>query len=206
MRRVALVTVVFAISCSRITDAATPTVEPTPPPRPAQIDKNSALILIRTTLVALQQANQTANYSVLHAISAPGFQNMNSPEKLSQIFANLRNKGFDLSGVVVLEPQLTVLPEVYENGVMRMAGFFPSVPMQVYFDLQFIPVQGQWRLIAIGVNIGSPISAAPITDVRPAQPVTDSPRPAPTQSPKSTAAPSVDLGKAKQTPTASRSP
>src|SRR5262249_62282186 len=136
----------------------------TPPPRQVQIDKNSVMILIRTTLIALQQANQTGNYSVLRGLTHPDFQSANSAEKLAQIFANLRAKNFDLSGVVVLEPQLTVVPEVYENGVMRMAGFFPSVPLQVYFELQFIPVQGVWKLLAIGVNVGSPISAAPILE------------------------------------------
>ena len=186
-----------------------------PPPQPIQIDRNSALILIRTTLVAVQQANQTSNYSVLYGISSPGFQNTNSPERLAQIFANVRGKGFDLSGVVVLEPQLTIAPEVYENGVMRMAGFFPSVPLQVYFDLLFIPVQGQWKLIGIAVNVGSPISAPPIPEARPvqaaseaprpaqsAQTVTESPRPAPTQSAAGqAAAPAVDTGKPKPTPT-----
>ena len=148
----------LAISYSRIADAAESTAEP---PRPFSIDKNSALILIRTTLVAVQQANQTGNYSVLYSMSAPGFQSVNSPERLSQIFATLRAKNFDLSGVVVLEPQLLVMPEIYSNGVMRMAGFFPSVPMQVYFDVQFIPVQGQWRLVAISVDVGNSTPAAP---------------------------------------------
>ena len=177
---------------------APPGVAATPPPQPAQIDRNSTLILIRTTLVALQQANQTSDYSVLYRISSPEFQNANSPERLGQIFANMRGKGFDLSGVVVLEPQLTVLPEVYENGVMRMAGFFPSVPMQVYFDLQFMPVQGVWRLLAIGVNVGSPISGAPVTNVRPAQKVTESPP----QSPTPKTAPVVETdGRPKPSPT-----
>ncbi|HLW34639.1 MAG TPA: hypothetical protein VKS98_03180 [Chthoniobacterales bacterium] len=143
---------------------------PTPPPQPAQIDRNTALILIRTTLVALQQANQTGNYSVLHAISAPGFQNANTPERLAQIFSGLRAKNFDLSGVVVLEPQLSVMPEVYQNGVMRMAGFFPSVPIQVYFDLQFIPAQGQWKLLALAVNV-APVGGAPSLEAPPAQPL-----------------------------------
>ena len=141
------------------TSSRPPAESPTPPPKPAPIDRNGVLILIRTTLIALQQANQTGNYAVLYGISAPGFQSVNSPERLSQIFANLRAKNFDLSGVVVLEPQLTVLPVLYSNGVMRMAGFFPSAPMQVSFELQFIAVQGQWRLLGIGVDVGSAIPA-----------------------------------------------
>lgn len=176
-----------------------------PPPQPAQIDRNTVLILIRTTLVALQQANQTGNYSVLYAISAPGFQSVNSPEKLSQIFANLRAKNFDLSGVVVLEPQLSVLPEVYQNGVMRMAGFFPSVPIQVYFELQFIPVQGQWKLLAIAVNVAPPVGSAPPADARPAQPANQQSKPSAPPRSDSKATPAVDVGvnKPKQSPTTS---
>ncbi|HYR23881.1 MAG TPA: hypothetical protein VEP30_13275 [Chthoniobacterales bacterium] len=197
VRSVAVVTAVFAITCSRITDAATPTAEPTPPPRPVQIDKNSVLILIRTTLVAVQQANQTGNYSVLYSISAPGFQSVNSPDRLSQIFANLRAKNFDLSGVVVLEPQLLVMPEMYSNGVMRMAGFFPSVPLQVLFDLQFIPVAGQWRLVAISVDVGTSTPAAP--SVATSQPTA--------VKPAATPSPSVELNiKPKPSATASATP
>lgn len=147
---------------------ASPGPAATPPPRPLNIDKNSALILIRTTLVALQQANQTGSYNVLYGISAPGFQSVNPPERLSEIFANLRAKNFDLSGVVVIEPQLTILPEIFSNGVMRMAGFFPSVPLQVYFELQFTPVQGQWRLLAISVDVGPATAPAPVTANPPA--------------------------------------
>jgi hypothetical protein len=190
--------------------AASPPPGGTATARPIDIDRNSVLILIRTTLVALQQANQTGNYSVLYGISAPGFQQLNSPEKLAQIFANLRAKGFDLSAVTVLDPQLSLLPVLYPNGVMRMSGFFPSVPLQVDFDLQFIGVQGQWRLLGISVNIVPATSMAPSVEApRPsrttsAAPSSESPSPAPMES-STPAAPSVDIGKPKPKPTESRS-
>jgi uncharacterized membrane protein len=44
---------------------------------------------------------------------------------------------------------------------MHMAGFFPSVPTQVNFDLSFAPVNGQWRLFGISVGVGSSAPAAP---------------------------------------------
>jgi hypothetical protein len=50
-------------------------------PRAAAIDRNGVLILIRTTLVAVQQANQTGNYAVLYGISAPAFQAANSARR-----------------------------------------------------------------------------------------------------------------------------
>src|SRR5262245_45459959 len=102
-------------------------------PKPAQIDRNGVLILIRTTLLALDQANKTGNYTVLRDLGAPDFQ-ANSAAQLAEIFAQQRRDNIDLSGVAVIDPQLTLLPQIESNGLMRMAGFFPSVPTQVNFE------------------------------------------------------------------------
>jgi hypothetical protein len=129
-------------------------------PKPAQIDRNGVLILIRSSLLALDQANKTGNYTVLRDIGAPGFQS-NTAARLGEIFAKLRNDNLDLSGVAVIDPQLNLLPQIEANGLMHMAGFFPSVPTQVNFDLAFAPVNGQWRLFGISVSIGQSAPAAP---------------------------------------------
>jgi hypothetical protein len=133
---------------------------PTQAPKPAQIDRNGVLILIRSSLLALDQANKTGNYTVLRDIGAPGFQS-NTAARLAEIFAKLRNDNLDLSGVAVIDPQLNLLPQIEANGLMHMAGFFPSVPTQVNFDLSFAPVNGQWRLFGISVSIGQSGPAAP---------------------------------------------
>jgi len=69
----------------------------------------------------------------------------------------------DLSGVAVLEPQLTVLPQIEANGMMRMAGFFPSVPTQVNFELVYAPVSRQRRLFGISVALrpAGPVAPPP---------------------------------------------
>src|SRR5262249_32625231 len=95
---------------------------------------------------------------------------VNNAAKLAEIFASQRNDKLDLSGVAVIDPQLTVLPEIEANGMMRMAGFFPSVPSQVNFDLLFAPVEGQWRLFGISVKVGSSGAAAPTPPTPPPAP------------------------------------
>jgi hypothetical protein len=150
---------------------------PAPAPKPAQIDRNGVLILVRSTLLALDQANKTGNYTVLRDIGAPGFQN-NSAARLGEIFAKLRNDNLDLSGVAVIDPQLSLLPQIEANGLMHMAGFFPSVPTQVNFDLAFAPVNGQWRLFAISFSIGQMAPAAPTAPETPEPPVAQQQPPA----------------------------
>lgn len=130
-------------------------------PQPAQIDRNGVLILLRSTLLALHHANVTGNYTVLRDLGAPGFQAANTAARLAEIFASQRAQNLDLSGVAVLEPQLTVLPRIEANGMMRMAGFYPSVPLQVNFELLFAPVEGRWKLFGLGLNVGQASPAAP---------------------------------------------
>ncbi|WP_407528869.1 hypothetical protein [Methylobacterium oryzisoli] len=144
-----------------------------PAPRPAQIDRNGVLILIRSTLLALNHANETGNYTVLRDLAAPGFSTANTAARLGEIFASQRAQKLDLSGVAVLDPQLTLLPQIEANGLLHMAGFFPSVPSQVNFELLFAPVDGRWRVFGISVNVGSSTPAAPL----PAQAQPSAPQP-----------------------------
>jgi hypothetical protein len=137
-------------------------------PKPAQIDRNGVLMLVRSTLLALDHANKTGNYTVLRDIAAPGFQAGNNPSRLAEIFAKLRNDRLDLSGVAVIDPQLSLLPQIEANGLMHMAGFFPSVPAQVNFELMYAPLDGQWRLFGISVSVGQSAPAAPAPPEPPA--------------------------------------
>jgi hypothetical protein len=127
--------------------------EPTPGSKPASIDRNGTLILVRASLLALDQANKTGNYTVLRDLGAPGFQ-VNTAAKLSEIFAQLRRDNLDLSGAAVTEPQITVAPEVTANGLLHMKGFFPGTGAQINFELLYAPVDGQWRLFGVSVGLG----------------------------------------------------
>jgi len=129
-------------------------------PRPAPIDRNGVLILIRETLLALDQANKTGNYTVLRDLGSPEFQ-VNTAARLAEIFAQHRRDNIDLSGVAVIEPQLSLLPQIDANGMMHMVGFFPSVPTQVNFELVYAPVGGRWRLFGLSVSFGQAAPAAP---------------------------------------------
>ena len=136
-------------------------------PKAAQIDRNGLLILVKSTLIALDHANKTGNYTVLRDLAAPGFAAANNPARLAEIFVNLRRDKVDLSGVLVLEPQLSVLPEITQQGMLHFAGFFPSAPTQINFEMLFAPVDSQWRLFGVSTGLGTLTPAAP---QRPAPP------------------------------------
>jgi hypothetical protein len=148
--------------------------------KPANIDRNGVLMLIRSTLLALDHANKTGNYTVLRDLGAPGFQ-VNTAAKLAEIFAKQRGDKLDLSGVAVIDPQLSLLPQIEPNGLLHMAGFFPSVPSQVNFELLFAPVDGQWRVFGVSLSVGQSAPVAPPAPepAPPAKPVVAQKQPTP---------------------------
>lgn len=170
MRRIApplagIIGLAAVLAASAIIPAQAQTQIPRTPPlaqakRP-QLDRNSVIILVRGAMATLDNANKTGNYTVMRDLAAPAFAAANDPSRLAEIFANLRRSKIDLSGTLVLEPQLTQLPEYDKNGNMQIAGFFPSAPMQVNFQLIFAPVGGQWRLLGITTDVGASGPVAP---------------------------------------------
>jgi hypothetical protein len=115
-------------------------------------DANKLAILIHTSLIALNQANLTGNYSVLRDLGAPGFQQANPAAKLAEIFGHLRRQRLDLGPIVLFTPKLVRHPAIDERGLLTLSGFFETQPQRVEFDLLFQPVGGDWRLFGIRVG------------------------------------------------------
>lgn len=146
-------------------------------PKSAEIDRNGVIILVRNALLALNQANKTGNYTVLRDLGSPGFRN-NTAANLGQIFAPQREQALDYSSIAILEPQLSLLPRLEPNGMLHMAGFFPSAPLQVNFELLFAPEDGEWKIYGLSVNVSKSVPPAPGNqDQKPANPATQAPPP-----------------------------
>lgn len=115
------------------------------------VSAEQALYLIRSTLLTLNDANRTGNYSVLRDLAAPEFQAKNTAADLALGFTDLRRRNFDLFSVALAAPQLSTPPYLDPNKMLRLTGFFPTRPLQINFDLTFQNVSNQWRPFAISV-------------------------------------------------------
>ena len=99
------------------------------------------LILIRATLIALNQANVTGNYTVLRDLGAPAFKENNSADKLAQVFASVRERKLDLTLILLVQPKLYRKPVITPKGLLRITGFFPTDRERINFDL-YVPGGG----------------------------------------------------------------
>ena len=124
--------------------------EPRPQPQlPVTVEQ--ALYMVRSTLLTLNDANRTGNYTVLRDLAAPGFQAKNTAADLALIFADMRQRNLDLGAVAMVGPQLSTAPYLDPDKILRLTGHFPTQPLQINFDLMFQKVDAFWRLYGISV-------------------------------------------------------
>jgi hypothetical protein len=131
------------------TSTGAPAAKPAAPAPP--VSQDQAIYLVRATLLTLNDANRSGNYTVLRDLAAPDFQAKNTAADLAQSFADLRRRNFDLFAAALLTPQFTTAPALDANGWLHLTGYFATRPLQINFDLIFQIVGGQWRLFGISV-------------------------------------------------------
>lgn len=113
--------------------------------------------LVRSTLMALDDANRSGNYTVLRDLAGPRFQARNSALRLRQVFEAFREAGVDLSHASMVEPRVDKRVVNDDAGVLAVEGHVPSPAPgsrhQVRYAMEFEPVQGHWRLLTLSVGI-----------------------------------------------------
>jgi hypothetical protein len=124
-----------------------------PSPVSQAISSGQAIYLVRSTLMMLNDANRSGNYTVLRDLASPDFQRRNSAADLALSFLDLRRRKFDLFAVSFSSPEFSPDPAIDANGRIHLTGSFPTRPVQIKFDLTFELVEGQWKLFAISVAI-----------------------------------------------------
>ncbi len=135
-------------------------------------DRQETARLIWTTLIAVDHANRTGNYSVLRDLAAPSFRDANNAARLAGIFAKFRTRDIGLRRVVLASPVYAEPPKILDNGLYRVRGSFPFRPVGIKFDLLFQHTDSGWQLY--GVSIAPAEMPAPAADGPAQEPAAES--------------------------------
>lgn len=163
---------------------------PSSPPQPQASARlpvppaENLVLLIRLSLLTLNDAMQTGNYTVLRDRAGPSFQHSNTAASLARTFAKLEAQGIDLGAVAIMTPQLSAAEVVGTEQRLHVGGHFGADGARMNFDLTFEPADGHWRLF--GVSVG-PAPAAPPQPVAEAVPAAKSAAAKSPEKPKSPA-------------------
>lgn len=150
-----------------------PSVAPPPAPTPAagnpieavnRANTELVVTLVRNTIGALGQANQTGNYTVLRDLGAQDFAAKNSATDLATIFEPVRTAKIDLAPVVLLDPQIS-RASLTADKKLYVKGAFATRPLPITFELLFAPVNGVWRIDGLSItpvqNLAASVATAP---------------------------------------------
>lgn len=111
--------------------------------------------LVKSSLLSLNDANVTGNYSVLHAKLSKPFREQFPPERLKETFREFSQSNADFDVIAAMKPAYAPPPVVDGDGKLVVKGSFPTEPSRLLFELEFIPSDGEWKLIRIHVKLGS---------------------------------------------------
>lgn len=112
-------------------------------------------ILIKTSLLTLNDANLTDNYTVLHAKLAKPFREQFSPDQLKQRFKGFAEKKVDWGLIAAKPPIATSETEIDNRGALLLRGYFDTKPKRVICELDFLPSEGEWKPIKLIVIVKS---------------------------------------------------
>jgi hypothetical protein len=110
-------------------------------------------VLVKSTLVTLNDAVATENFTVFHAKLSKPFRDQFPPEKLQAIFKNLIDKHAVFDAVVAERMISDEDARIDEKGVLKLKGHFETTPKRVKYELGFIQSEGAWKLSGVSIDI-----------------------------------------------------
>jgi ABC-type glycerol-3-phosphate transport system substrate-binding protein len=110
--------------------------------------------LVKASLLSFNDANITGNYTVFRDKLSKPFRDQFSPERLKETFKDFNQKHIDIEVVAAFKPTYVAPPTIDAEGKLQVKGYFPTDPVRVNFELDFIPSDTEWKLVLIHVKLG----------------------------------------------------
>jgi hypothetical protein len=114
--------------------------------------KEDQEMLVKTTLLTLNDADLTGDYSVLHAKLSKPFRDQFDAEKLKDGFKDFVGKQLDMSVVAVKSTIPDTDGSIDKDGVLELSGSFDTKPKVLKYKLQYIRSDGAWKPLGIHVS------------------------------------------------------
>lgn len=110
-------------------------------------------VLIKTSLLTLNDANITGNYEVLHAKLAKPFREQFSADRLKQVFKTFADQKLDYGLIAAKPPVAAGEATIDKRGALHLHGYFDTRPSRLTYDLDFLPSEGEWKPIKLNIDI-----------------------------------------------------
>jgi hypothetical protein len=110
-------------------------------------------VLIKTSLLTLNDAIVSGNYTVLHAKLAKPFREQFDPDRLKQAFKSFADQKIDMAAVSAAPPIATDDARIDDRGALLLRGRFDVDRSRLVYELDFLPSEGEWKPIGLHVSV-----------------------------------------------------
>ena len=109
-------------------------------------------VLIKTSLLTLNDAIVSGNYTVLHAKLARQFREQFGPDRLKEAFQIFADQKIDMAAIAAAPPVVTQDAQIDGRGALLLRGRFDVDRSRVSYELDFVPSEGEWKPITLTIN------------------------------------------------------
>jgi hypothetical protein len=106
------------------------------------------------TLLEFNHAVQARDFTDFYGVLSDVWKEQTTPQQLQMTFREFLDKNVDIGTIQEVKPQLARPAAVSDQGILAIAGEYPSQPRPVQFELEYTRERGAWRLMGISVNVG----------------------------------------------------
>jgi len=109
--------------------------------------------LVLDSLMTFNKGIQAKSFVEFHKGISIVWQKQITAEQLAEAFRSFVEKELNLAPIQGLTPAFDTPPSVNSDGVLILAGAYPSEPKKVHFTLKYVAENFAWKLIGINVEI-----------------------------------------------------
>jgi hypothetical protein len=105
-----------------------------------------------SSLLAFNDGVQEKDFSDFYKELSALWQDQTTPEKLKELFNDFIEKEINIAPIKKLQPVFNKDATINSDGMLVIAGYYPTVPKRVVFELKYLKEKGDWRLAGINVK------------------------------------------------------
>ncbi len=114
--------------------------------------QNELINLVQETTMNFAQGVKQKNMQQLYDYMSDYTKSRVTVAKITKGFDFFIKKNMDLTILKDIKPVIEKEPKINENGVLSIAGYYPTSPIKVYYSYDYLKENGKWKLLNISVE------------------------------------------------------
>jgi hypothetical protein len=114
--------------------------------------------MVAEALLDFNQAVRTKDFVPFYGKISELWKKQTTPALLRKAFQVFIDQDIDIGGIKDVNPKVS-LAGLSEESALTIAGYYPTKPSQVRFELKYVNESAGWKLMGISVNVGKDVAS-----------------------------------------------